>query len=924
MNNPQQWASPPSPPGNSSSESFSEPPSFSPYPSSVSGSRRRNSNLALEQTTLSLANLSLPHNYPLPSPSPSFNTPTAPLSIPNQLSGILSPPTPAPSPTPTERWPVGFAPEEEVNDAHRMSAGWKGKEKDKEDDLDASAYDTSAHVSVNNTDASSSRVPLAPSNPNLAHVPSRSNSHLSASPSSSNLIRPASSASNSSSRLSRLMNRISIDRPLSPSRHGSRLVNLSFLPQRRSSSPHSDGLTIVAAIPESPKPTPRNRHALHMANLHSLSPIINAPLPSPPMESVAAHGFFFNHPLTNSPQEEVQPLLESFKNMTKTERFAFLHGLVGELRMNEALVVSRRIEPRLKRDFLRELPIEIALHCLSFVDEARTLGRAAQVSSYWRSLLEDEQTWKDMCSKHRFKAVVSPLQTFNSTSTVRRTGEREGEMRLGRSLRGLSPADKKRLSMPAGLGIDKRDGLPGIRKPSGNTYKDQFKAGYLTENNWLTGGRVISTHTSADDGVVTSLAIDESFIVIGMANANIHIFDAATGAHRRCLVGHESGVWCLVLVTPSPRRAPVPTSSFSKNMGDDLYGRKGSSKAQYAHRDPAGARRSSITGLDSWGQHHAGSSAAGSRTSLPNFGRPYGMPAGRKAKKMKQSDVCGSARGWGGKRPLVLSGGCDREIKVWDLLSGECKFSLRGHSSTIRCLKVLDGRPIAVSGSRDCSLRVWDIERGVLVHTLVGHHGSVRCIEIAGHMAVSGSYDNDARLWDLDTGECLQILRGHLHQIYAVAFDGEKVVTGSLDTSVRIWSAATGACLALLQGHTSLVGQLQLTGDILVTGGSDGRVIIFNLSTLECIHRLCAHDNSVTCLQFDDRHIVSGGNDGRVKLWNVKTGAFIRELTKPCDAVWRIAFREGRVVILCQRDLQTALEVLSFRADEVGGKKLKV
>ncbi len=37
---------------------------------------------------------------------------------------------------------------------------------------------------------------------------------------------------------------------------------------------------------------------------------------------------------------------------------------------------------------------------------------------------------------------------------------------------------------------------------------------------------------------------------------------------------------------------------------------------------------------------------------------------------MKQSDVCGSARGWGIKRPLVVSGGCDREVKVWDVETG--------------------------------------------------------------------------------------------------------------------------------------------------------------------------------------------------------------------------------------------------------------
>lgn len=264
---------------------------------------------------------------------------------------------------------------------------------------------------------------------------------------------------------------------------------------------------------------------------------------------------------------------------------------------------------------------------------------------------------------------------------------------------------------------------------------------------------------------------------------------------------------------------------------------------------------------------------------------------------------------------VLVSGGCDRDVRVWDLNTGNCMHTLRGHTSTVRCLKMSDENT-AISGSRDTTLRIWDIRQGVCRNVLLGHQASVRCLEIKGDIVVSGSYDTMAKVWSISEGRCLQTLSGHFSQIYAIAFDGERIATGSLDTSVRIWNARTGEALAILQGHTSLVGQLQMRGDTLVTGGSDGSVRVWSLEKFCPIHRLAAHDNSVTSLQFDDTRIVSGGSDGRVKVWDVKTGQLVRELIQPAEAVWRVAFEDEKCVAMALRQGRTFMEVWSFSPPE--------
>ncbi|KAK5077951.1 hypothetical protein LTS08_003207 [Lithohypha guttulata] len=256
---------------------------------------------------------------------------------------------------------------------------------------------------------------------------------------------------------------------------------------------------------------------------------------------------------------------------------------------------------------------------------------------------------------------------------------------------------------------------------------------------------------------------------------------------------------------------------------------------------------------------------------------------------------------------ILVSGGCDRDVRVWNMATGRAVHVLRGHTSTVRCLKMSDSKT-AISGSRDTTLRIWDLDSGICKNVLVGHQASVRCLAIHGDTVVSGSYDTTARIWSISEGKCLKTLSGHFSQIYAIAFDGTRIATGSLDTSVRIWDPNTGLCNAVLQGHTSLVGQLQMRGNTLVTGGSDGSVRVWSLVTNQAKHRLAAHDNSVTSLQFDENRIVSGGSDGRVKIWDVHTGQPIRELSQPAEAVWRVAFEEEKAVIMASRNNRTVME----------------
>ncbi|CAO3701963.1 unnamed protein product [Rhizopus stolonifer] len=418
--------------------------------------------------------------------------------------------------------------------------------------------------------------------------------------------------------------------------------------------------------------------------------------------------------------------------------------IIHQCNNSQLTFLNNLIAPRLKVDFLKELPLEIALQILSYLDEPASLAQAALVSRHWHYLIDDETLWKELCKTNGWDEPSWPARAH-------------------------------------------------------------FKRQFSIDRAWKRGGKVTTVEGGFSHGLVTSLQFDDQYTVVGCDNHRVEVFDTQSGKKIRTLEGHEGGVWALQF-----------------KGGED---------------DP---------------------------------------------------------------ERILLSGGCDRDVRVWDLNSGRLRHVLRGHTSTVRCLKIRD-KGLAVTGSRDTTLRVWDVQRGSLLHVLVGHQASVRCIDIQGDIAVSGSYDFTGRVWDLRTGRCKHVLIGHTLQIYTIVTNGAIIATGSMDAHIRIWSVETGECLTTLHGHTSLVGQLQLSGTTLVSGGADGCLRVWDMETFECKQQFSAHDNSITCLQFNDQYILSAANDGKVKLWDIKHGQLIRHFTQSSKIVWKIQFNKTKAVVLMQR-----------------------
>ena len=110
--------------------------------------------------------------------------------------------------------------------------------------------------------------------------------------------------------------------------------------------------------------------------------------------------------------------------------------------------------------------------------------------------------------------------------------------------------------------------------------------------------------------------------------------------------------------------------------------------------------------------------------------------------------------------PVVISGGHDWTVQVWDLATGApAGDPFTGHTRWVGsvALAELDGRPVVISGSLDGTVRVWDLATGAPAgRPFTGHAGEVKAVaaaELDGRpVVISGGEDGTVRVWDLATG----------------------------------------------------------------------------------------------------------------------------------------------------------------------------
>jgi hypothetical protein len=157
------------------------------------------------------------------------------------------------------------------------------------------------------------------------------------------------------------------------------------------------------ATPDYPSPTEPS---------HLYMPVMRPPTPAPsprpvsPLQNAISHPYPTSSPTPPPVASPFQTFLDEFQTLSPMVRQEYLATLLTHCNSRELFFISTRIAPLLKRDFLADLPIELGLHILSFVDHPRTLTRIACVSRKWYALVQDEHAWRGLASAYHFNLAL--------------------------------------------------------------------------------------------------------------------------------------------------------------------------------------------------------------------------------------------------------------------------------------------------------------------------------------------------------------------------------------------------------------------------------------------------------------------------------------------------------------------------------------
>mmetsp|Transcript_9892 Transcript_9892/g.11421 ORF Transcript_9892/g.11421 Transcript_9892/m.11421 type:complete len:503 (-) Transcript_9892:1036-2544(-) len=266
---------------------------------------------------------------------------------------------------------------------------------------------------------------------------------------------------------------------------------------------------------------------------------------------------------------------------------------------------------------------------------------------------------------------------------------------------------------------------------------------------------------------------------------------------------------------------------------------------------------------------------------------------------------------------IMVTGGMDHDVVVFDKGAGKITSKMTGHSKKITAVNFVPKTPeVVVSSSADKTTRVWKGD-GTCAAVLSEHSKDVTSLSVhpTSKYFVTASLDSSWCFYDLESAQCCQqVKHSKVESGYTAATfhpDGLILGTATQDNLIRIWDMKSQDIVWVNpaeDGHASPVTGMSFSenGYHLATCAADG-IRLWDLRKPKCFKTFnpYAQGTATNCVKFDYSGMYLGVGGGDVKIYGVKSGdvKVIKEFQDVPKAVTALSFgTNAKMVAVASKD----------------------
>ena len=202
------------------------------------------------------------------------------------------------------------------------------------------------------------------------------------------------------------------------------------------------------------------------------------------------------------------------------------------------------------------------------------------------------------------------------------------------------------------------------------------------------------------------------------------------------------------------------------------------------------------------------------------------------------------------------------------------------HGLEIVCGAVSEDGNILVTGGNDSFVRVWDLEEKRPLFVLLGHKDNVTCVTLAkdSQFIISGSNDTSIIIWSINKRSIVATLREHEDCLFKLAYNESRSLIFSLDCSdhVYIWDFVKHSIIKKIENIGDIYEIIPIASKNFLIICLYDKIIFYDTENNLAIKELTGNENFVITKKEDK---IASLSEDNMKIIIYDTNTFIHLLT---------------------------------------------